>query len=66
MIVGAVSLWRDGVDCSTKNFRMWQMGLAAVILSIVLTVAALLAAAAAPNGEVVDEPHKELMEDAVL
>ena len=60
MIVGSVSLWRDGVDCSFQNFRLWQMGLAAVILSIVLVLAAILGAGTAPRGEVVDLPHKEL------
>jgi hypothetical protein len=54
MIVGAVSLWRDGGDCNALNFRIWQMGLAAVILSIVLVVASLLGASAAPKGEVLD------------
>jgi hypothetical protein len=43
-IVGAVSLWRDGSDCLDQNFRIWQMGMAAVILSIVLAAIFLLAA----------------------
>ena len=42
-IVGAVSLWRDGVDCGTQDFTLWQMGMAAVILSIILVVISLLA-----------------------
>lgn len=36
MIVGAVSLWRDGYDCVNINFPLWQMGMAAVILSIIM------------------------------
>ncbi len=43
-IVGALSLWRDGGDCLDQNFRLWQMGMAAVIISIVLAVIFLLAA----------------------
>jgi hypothetical protein len=38
MIVGAVSLWRDGGDCISLNFPLWQMGMAAVIISIVLVL----------------------------
>lgn len=38
MIVGAVSLWRDGGDCVQLNFPLWQMGMAAVIISIVMVV----------------------------
>jgi hypothetical protein len=38
MIVGAVSLWRDGGDCVSLNFPLWQMGMAAVIISIVMCV----------------------------
>lgn len=38
MIVGAVSLWRDGSDCMSLNFPLWQMGMAAVIISICLVV----------------------------
>ena len=38
MIVGAVSLWRDGGDCVQLNFPIWQMGMAAVIISIVMVV----------------------------
>lgn len=38
MIVGAVSLWRDGGDCITSNFPLWQMGMAGVIISIVMVV----------------------------
>ena len=35
MIVGSVSLWRDGGDCSGE---IWSMGMAAVIVSIILVV----------------------------
>ena len=38
MIVGAVSLWRDGSNCITYNFPLWQMGIAAVIISMFLFV----------------------------
>ena len=38
MIVGAVSLWRDGGNCIELGFEVWQMGMAAVIISIVLVV----------------------------
>lgn len=38
MIVGAVSLWRDGGDCVQSNFTIWQMGMAAVIISIIMVV----------------------------
>jgi hypothetical protein len=38
MIVGAVSLWRDGGTCVAQNFEVWQMGMGAVIISIVLVV----------------------------
>jgi hypothetical protein len=38
MIVGAVSLWRDGTDCETINNKLWKMGLSAVIISIVVWV----------------------------
>ncbi|KAG7344533.1 hypothetical protein IV203_022541 [Nitzschia inconspicua] len=36
MIVGAVSLWRDGTDCEQVNSIVWKMGLSAVIISIIL------------------------------
>ena len=36
MIVGAVSLWRDGKDCEILNITVWRMGYAAVIISIIL------------------------------
>jgi len=36
MIVLSVSLWRDGYDCININFPLWQMGMAATIISIVL------------------------------
>ena len=36
MIVGAVSLWRDGKDCEQRNITLWRMGYSAVIISIVL------------------------------
>lgn len=35
MIVLSVSLWRDGYDCMPINFKLWQMGMAATIISIV-------------------------------
>lgn len=38
MVIGAVSLWRDGGDCVSLNFPLWQMGMAAVIISIVMCV----------------------------
>ena len=38
MIVGSVSLWRDGYDCISANFPLWQMGMAAVILSLIMFV----------------------------
>lgn len=34
MIVGAVSLWRDGGDCQTVNYVVWAMGTAAVSISV--------------------------------
>jgi hypothetical protein len=36
MIVLSVSLWRDSYDCLDINFPLWQMGMAATIISIVL------------------------------
>ena len=36
MIVGAVSLWRDGKDCEVLNKTVWRMGYAAVIISMIL------------------------------
>jgi hypothetical protein len=36
MIVGAVSLWRDGTDCEQINLTLWRMGYSAVIISIVV------------------------------
>ena len=36
MIVGAVSLWRDGGDCASLNYPVWAMGMAGVIISIVM------------------------------
>jgi hypothetical protein len=36
MIVGAVSLWRDGTDCEQVNSIVWKMGISAVIISIIL------------------------------
>lgn len=38
MIVGAVSLWRDGGSCQSLNYEIWAMGMADVICSIVLVV----------------------------
>jgi hypothetical protein len=38
MIVGAVSLWRDGGSCGALNYPVWAMGMADVIISIVLSV----------------------------
>lgn len=38
MIVGAVSLWRDGPDCLTLNYDIWAMGMADVICTIVFVV----------------------------
>ena len=38
MIVGCVSLWRDGSDCHTLNPMVWQMGMAAVIVSIFIVL----------------------------
>ena len=34
MIVGAVSLWHDGSDCKTLNRPVWDMGMAAVIVTL--------------------------------
>lgn len=36
MIVGSVSLWRDGGDCKELNYTIWQMGMAAVIITIII------------------------------
>lgn len=36
MIVGAVSLWRDGADCIGLNYDIWAVGMADVIVTIVL------------------------------
>jgi len=36
MIVGAVSLWRDGYNCQPLNYPVWAMGMADVICSIIL------------------------------
>jgi hypothetical protein len=36
MIVGCVSLWRDGFDCQAINPAVWKMGMAAVICSIIV------------------------------
>ena len=57
MIVGSVSLWRDGYvckketktvanifsryDCATLNYPVWAMGMAGVIISIVMVVASI-------------------------
>ena len=38
MIVGSVSLWRDGMDCRDLNYPIWAMGMAAVIISIVMCI----------------------------
>lgn len=38
MIVGALTLWLDGVDCLTLDYPIWAMGMADVIVSIVLCV----------------------------
>ncbi len=45
-IVGGVSLWRDGGDCYNLNYPIWAMGMAAVIISIVLSVWKIIAASA--------------------
>jgi hypothetical protein len=39
MIVGAVSLWRDGNDCRDVAFTVWVAGMFGVISSIVLVIA---------------------------
>jgi hypothetical protein len=36
MIVGSVSLFRDGYDCQTLNYPIWAVAMAAVISSYVL------------------------------
>ncbi len=36
MIVGAVSLWRDGADCIGLNYDVWAVAMADVIVTIVL------------------------------
>ena len=51
MIVGAVSLWRDGGDCMNLNFTIWQMGMAAVIISIVMVVFSGISTRSAQNNE---------------
>jgi hypothetical protein len=38
MIVGAVSLWRDGGNCQSINYEIWAMGMANVICSIILII----------------------------
>jgi len=35
MIVGCVSLWRDGINCADPNSQVWNTGMAGVILLIV-------------------------------
>lgn len=35
-IVGGVTLWKFGVECYDINFRLWQMGMAAEIISLIL------------------------------
>ena len=36
MIVGCVSLWRDGGDCQTINPLVWNTGMASVIISLIV------------------------------
>jgi hypothetical protein len=42
MIVGAVTLWRDGYDCINLNLKIWQMTMADVIVTIVFVCSAWL------------------------
>jgi hypothetical protein len=37
-VVGAISLWRDGLDCESLNPEIWKMGMAAVIVSLAMCV----------------------------
>jgi hypothetical protein len=37
-VVGAVSLWRDGLDCETLNPEIWNMGMAAAIVSLIMCI----------------------------
>jgi flagellar biosynthesis protein FliP len=38
MIVGSVSLWRDGLNCQDLNPEIWKMGMATVITQLIMFV----------------------------
>eukprot|EP00918_Siedleckia_nematoides_P089550 GHVU01196835.1.p1 GENE.GHVU01196835.1~~GHVU01196835.1.p1 ORF type:complete len:153 (+),score=4.95 GHVU01196835.1:223-681(+) len=43
MVVGSVSLWRDGTNCQEINYPVWATGMATVITTIILVVFGFLA-----------------------
>jgi sorbitol-specific phosphotransferase system component IIC len=43
-IVGGVTLWKYGWECINVNLRLWQMGMAAEIISLILVFCMFFAA----------------------